>query len=148
MYLEDIPLPEALSRLENALVEANLEGVLGREQLPLDKSLRGRTLAEPVWAKISSPHYHSAAMDGFAVKAHETEGALATQPVNLLVEDQSIYVDTGDPLPDFADAVIPIENVESLDSGGNPAEDARHPKTIRIRSAVTPWIRAGIAFRT
>lgn len=140
MYLEDIPLPEALSRLENALAEANLEGVLGREQLPLDKSLRGRILAEPVWAKISSPHYHSAAMDGFAVKAHETEGALATQPVNLLVEDQSIYVDTGDPLPDFADAVIPIENVESLDSSGNPAEDARHPQTIRIRSAVTPWM--------
>ena len=140
MYLEDIPLPEAISRLEKALAEANMEGVLGQEQLPVDKSLLGRTLADPVWAKISSPHYHASAMDGFAVRAVETEGAMATQPVNLLVENQALYIDTGDPLPEFADAVIPIENVESLDSEGNPAEDVRHPREIRIRSAVTPWM--------
>lgn len=140
MYLEDIPLPEAISRLEIALAETNLEGVLGQEQLPVDESLLGRTLAKPVWAKISSPHYHASAMDGFAVRAADTEGAMATQPVNLLVEDQAVYIDTGDPLPEFTDSVIPIENVESIDSGGNPAEDVRHPRAIRIRSAVTPWM--------
>lgn len=140
MYLEDIPLPEAISRLEEALAAANLDGVLSQEQLPVDQSLLGRTLAEPVWAKISSPHYHAAAMDGFAVKAVETEGAVATQPVDLHVEDQALYIDTGDPLPEFSDAVIPIENVEPIDSGGKPAGDLRHPQMIRIRSAVTPWM--------
>ncbi|UCF28795.1 MAG: molybdopterin biosynthesis protein [Chloroflexota bacterium] len=140
MYLEDIPLPEALSRLDKALEAANIAEILGQEQLPVDKLVLGRTLAEPVWAKISSPHYHSAAMDGFAVRSVETEGAMATQPVNLLVEDQALYIDTGNPLPEFADAVIPIENVESLDPDGNPAVDPRHPHEIRIRSAVTPWM--------
>ena len=140
MYLEDIPLPDALSRLDKALNEANLDGVLGQEKLPLDKQVLGRTLAEPVWAKISSPHYHAAAMDGFAVRAVETEGALATQPVTMLVEDQAVYIDTGDPLPEFADAVIPIENVEPLDSEGNPAVAVRQPHAVRIRSAVSPWM--------
>jgi putative molybdopterin biosynthesis protein len=140
MYLEDIPLPEALSRLDMALKDANLEGVLGSEKIPLDLSALGRILAEPVWAKLSSPHYHAAAMDGYAVRAKETEGAMATQPVALLVGDLAVYIDTGDPLPEFADAVIPIENVEPLDEEGNPAAQVRQPHAIRIRSAVTPWM--------
>lgn len=140
MYLEDIPLPEALSRLDLALKEANLEGVLGSEKIPLDVSALGRILVEPVWAKLSSPHYHAAAMDGYAVRARETEGAMATEPVTLLYENQTEYVDTGDPLPEFADAVIPIENVEPLDEGGKPAGRVRQPQAIRIRSAVTPWM--------
>ena len=140
MYLEDIPLPDAQSRLNQALNAANLTGILGQETLPLDELALGRILAEPIWARISSPHYHAAAMDGFAVKAVETEGALATQPVTLLAEEQTVYVDTGDPLPEFADAVIPIENVEPLDSEGRPAVAVRQPHAIRFRSAVSPWM--------
>ncbi len=49
------------------------------------------------------------------------------------------YVDTGDPLPEWANAVIPIENVESLDAEGKITKDIRTPKTIRIRAAVAPW---------
>lgn len=140
MYLEDIPLPDAQSRLNQALNAANLTGILGQETLPLDELALGRILAEPIWARISSPHYHAAAMDGYAVKAVETEGALATQPVTLLAEEQTVYVDTGDPLPEFADAVIPIENVEPLDSEGRPAVAVRQPHAIRFRSAVSPWM--------
>jgi putative molybdopterin biosynthesis protein len=140
MYLEDIPLPDAQSRLNQALDEANLAGILGQEKIPLDELAIGRILAEPIWAKISSPHYHAAAMDGFAVKAVETEGALATLPVTLLAEEQAVYIDTGDPLPEFADAVIPIENVEPLNSEGSPAVAVRQPHAIRIRSAVSPWM--------
>jgi putative molybdopterin biosynthesis protein len=140
MYLEDIPLPEAHARLESALVEANLWGVLGVEKIPLDGSALGRILAEPVWAKLSSPHYHASAMDGFAVRAVETEGALPTKPITLLTGEEAVYLDTGDPIPEFADAVIPIENVESLNANGEPAAELRQPHAIRIRSAVTPWM--------
>jgi putative molybdopterin biosynthesis protein len=52
---------------------------------------------------------------------------------------QAQYVDTGDPLPDWANAVIPIENVESLDDKNNLTSDLRHPTSIRIRAAVAPW---------
>jgi putative molybdopterin biosynthesis protein len=139
MYLHDIPLPEAQERLEIALKNASLDGILGMEEIALDENALGRILAEPVWAKLSSPHYHAAAMDGFAVRAGETEGALPTQPVTLLGSDKMVYVDTGDALPDWADAVIPIENVEPLEADGNPAGEIRQPHAIRIRAAVTPW---------
>ncbi len=139
VYLHDIPLSDAISRLQQALNDAELDGVLGVKEIPLDEHALGRVTAEPVWAKISSPHYHASAMDGFAVRAHETDGALTTAPLNLRYTEQTIYVDTGDPLPDWANAVIPIENVESVDGKGENAADQRKPYSIRIREAVTPW---------
>jgi putative molybdopterin biosynthesis protein len=125
------------------LNEAGLMGILGVEQISLNETAIGRVLAEPVWAKISSPHYHASAMDGFAVQAADTEEALQTHPVSLVCgpadeSPQAAYLDTGDPLPAWANAVIPIENVEPL-VDGDPAPIARQPEMIRIRAAVPPW---------
>ena len=139
VYLHDIPLNEAKARLDRALEAAGRAGVLGLEDIPLDENALGRVLAAPVWARISSPHYHAAAMDGFAVRAVETEGAMATAPLTLTYGRQAEYVDTGDSLPGWADAVIPIENIEPLDESGELSTSARRPHAIRIRSAVTPW---------
>ena len=139
IYLHDIPLPEAQRRLSQALEAAGRGGLLGNEEIPLDESAVGRVLTAPVWAKISSPHYHASAMDGFAVRSQDTAGAMPTQPVRLSCASQAVYVDTGDPLPDWANAVIPIENVEALDEGESLAIDPRNPRAIRIRAAVTPW---------
>lgn len=139
VYLHDIPLDEAQAKLWEELRQHGWGGLLGKEQVPVDENALGRVLAEPVWAVISSPHYHAAAMDGFAVRAETTTGATVTEPVDLPVADQAVYVDTGDPLPLWADAVIPIESVESLDQQGNVSEDIRHPQLIRIRAAVVPW---------
>jgi putative molybdopterin biosynthesis protein len=139
VYLHDIPLPEAQARLQAALEAVKRWQVLGIEEIRLDENALGRVLAGPVWAKISSPHYHASAMDGFAVRAADTEGALPTQPLTLACPEHSVYIDTGDPLPLWANAVIPIEKVESLGANGNPAQDLRHPQAIRIRAAVPPW---------
>lgn len=139
VYLHDIPLHEAICRLDTALEDAGLGGVLGIETIDLDESALGRVLAEPVWARISSPHYHASAMDGFAVHSTQTEKADLSLPVILSLPEQAIYVDTGDPMPAWANAVIPIENVEPVDEEGRPADDLRRPRAIRIRSAVPPW---------
>jgi putative molybdopterin biosynthesis protein len=139
VYLHDIPLPEAKKRLHTALEEAGLSDVLGIEEIPLDEHALGRVLAEPIWAKISSPHYHASAMDGFALRAVDTEGALPTAPVVLSYETETVYVDTGDPLPSWANAVIPIENVEPLDAAGEVSTSPRQPDAIRIRAAAAPW---------
>src|SRR5512139_1487696 len=139
VYLHDIPLPEAQARLKQALLDADLWRVLGIETIPLDENALGRVTAEAIWAKISSPHYHASAMDGFAVRAGKTNGALPSQPVTLPVGPEAAYVDTGDPLPEWANAVIPIENVESLDADGNITTEIRSPISIRIRAAVAPW---------
>lgn len=142
IYLHDIPLAEAQQRLEDALRKVNRWGVLGSEEILLDENAVGRVLAEPVFARISSPHYHAAAMDGFAVHHRSTEGAQLNAPVTLRYQPEIgivQYVDTGDPLPEWANAVLPIENVEPLDEQGQPAKALRAPYAIRIRAAVPPW---------
>lgn len=139
VYLHDIPLAEAQTRLKQALQDANLWRVLGSETIPLDENALGRVTFEPIWARISSPHYHASAMDGFAVRAVATNGALPSKPVTLQIGTEAAYVDTGDPIPDWANAVIPIENVESLDELGNISKELRQPLAIRIRAAVAPW---------
>ncbi len=143
VYLHDIPLAQAHARMEQALQDAGLWDVLGVETIPLDEEALGRVLAEAAWAKVSSPHYHASAMDGFAVAAKNTNEAQPTSPAVLALvggeAPQAAYVDTGDPLPGWADAVIPIENVEPLSETGGISKDLRKPAAIRIRAAVTPW---------
>jgi putative molybdopterin biosynthesis protein len=139
VYLHDIPLAQAWERLREALAEAGHLGPLESESIPLDEHAVGRVLAEPVWAKLSSPHYHAAAMDGFAVRSDDTHLAGPSAPVSLAAGDQAQYIDTGDVLPEWANAVIPIEQVESLDDRGQIASQPRQPAVVRIRAAVVPW---------
>jgi putative molybdopterin biosynthesis protein len=143
VYLHDIPLNLAQAKFQEALQSADLWRVLSVEEIPLDENSLGRVTAEAIWAKISSPHYHASAMDGFAVKAEDTIGAQPSTPIQFPIPNSQFpkfeYVDTGDPLPDWANAVIPIENVESLDENGQITNAIRKPASIRIRASVTPW---------
>ncbi|MFO7633459.1 MAG: molybdopterin biosynthesis protein, partial [Caldilinea sp.] len=82
IYLHDVALSEALASWHAALEANHLLQPLASEAVPLDRAL-GRVTAEPVWARISSPHYHAAAMDGYAVRAEATRGAIETNPLLL-----------------------------------------------------------------
>ncbi|MGA2264593.1 MAG: molybdopterin biosynthesis protein, partial [Acidobacteriota bacterium] len=84
-------------------------------------------LVGPVKAARSVPAYHAAAMDGVAVRAATTFGALPESPVFLRAGVEAIPVNTGDPLPECADAVVIIENVELASNG------------FEIREAAYPW---------
>lgn len=139
VYLHDIPLEKALA-IFYKLIENNLLAINKRsEKITIDEHAVGRVLSAPVWAKISSPHYHASAMDGFAVRAEETVGASLTAPLILQISSQSHYLDTGDPLPKEFNAVIPIENTEALNEDGEISDDRRNPAKIRIRESVQPW---------
>jgi molybdopterin molybdotransferase/putative molybdopterin biosynthesis protein len=131
-YLEDIPLEEAWHRFSTALQRAGLWAPLPGESLPLDEAL-GRVTAEPVWAALSSPGYHASAMDGYAVRAADTVGATETSPLQLRVgpDAQAQYVDTGDPIPSWADAVIMIEHTQRI-------QDDAGRGSIEIMAAVAP----------
>ncbi len=131
-YLEDIPLVEALAKWWDVLAAAGLGAPIAGETVPLDQGA-GRITAAPVWARVSSPHYHASAMDGYAVRAEETRGASETHPLQLVVGRQAHYVDTGDPLPPGANAVIMVEDVQVRSGIGGPAS------TIEILAAVPPW---------
>jgi putative molybdopterin biosynthesis protein len=139
VYLHDIPLSQARAHFQRSLENAGKWQLLGRERLPLDENLLGRVLADPVWAQLSSPHYHASAMDGFALRAEQTAGAMPSQPITLRLDEGAAYVDTGDPLPDWANAVVPIEQVEAIDEQGQLTGDIRHPYAVRLRTALTPW---------
>lgn len=126
-YLEDIPLDEALTRFASALEEQGCLKPLEGERVPLYEGLN-RVTAEPVWARMLSPHYHAAAMDGVAIRSEDSAGASETSPVRLKIGEQGEWVDTGKPLPDGFDAVVMIENVQTV--GDN---------VIEIMSPVAPW---------
>ncbi len=127
IFLEDIPLDEARAKLQAALKRAGKATPTAGEPVPLDEAL-GRVTAEPVRARLSSPHFHCAAMDGYAVSAAATVSARETQALSLRLGLDAFPVNTGDPLPEGTNAVIMIENVNQGDES-----------TILIYAAVAPW---------
>jgi putative molybdopterin biosynthesis protein len=126
IFLHDVPLETARARFETALRDAGVANT-ATETLALDDAL-DRVAAAPVIARLSSPHYHACAMDGIAVVAAQTAAARETAPLELTLGTQAIVVDTGDPLPDGFDAVIPVELIEPRDS-----------ERVAIRASVAPF---------
>lgn len=100
--------------------------VMKPETVPVRQAV-GRVLTRPVKALRSVPAYHSAAMDGVAVRASSTFGALPETPVFLREGSACVPVNTGDPMPELADAVVMIEAVETAENG------------FEIREAAYPW---------
>jgi putative molybdopterin biosynthesis protein len=107
---------------------------LAVEDIPVGEGL-DRVTAEPVFAKISSPHYHASAMDGICVRAEDTFGATEFVGKKLTLTDEDApaaavfkYVDTGNALPAWANAVIMIEKVHQIDD-----------RTVEIFESVAPW---------
>ena len=116
VYLEDIPVETAWKALIDALAETERDRALPGERVPVRQAL-GRVTAEPVVARISSPHYHAAAMDGYAVR----DADIGTLPARLRVAGESfpgsgytgslepgccVRIFTGAPVPAGADRVI------------------------------------------
>jgi molybdenum cofactor synthesis domain-containing protein len=97
------------------------------EEIPSKEAL-ARVTSEPVFARISSPSYHSAAMDGIAVRAEQTFGTTEKAPKTLRIDSDAQWINTGQSLPSGFNAVIMIEKVHQLD-------DHR----LEIREAAYPW---------
>ncbi|MGL6105905.1 molybdopterin biosynthesis protein [Romboutsia sp.] len=75
-----------------------------------------RVTIEPIFAKNSSPHYNSAAMDGIAVCSENTMGANEVNPKTLILNKDFIYVNTGNVIGEDYNSVIMIEDVMELDN--------------------------------
>jgi molybdopterin molybdotransferase len=113
---------------------------LPAETVPLTEAF-GRVLASPLCAEVAVPGFNRAAMDGYAVRAEETFGATAYNPLSLTVvgqvlpgqpfagvveSGQAVRIMTGAPMPDGADAVVPAEYAQEVGS------------IVRITEAVPP----------
>src|SRR5215207_8888425 len=99
---------------------------LGPEPVELDAAA-GRVLAAAVTASVPVPHFDRAAFDGYALRAEETFGAGAYNPLTLrvvgeampgrpfgraIVPGEAVRIMTGSPVPAGADAVLPAEAAE------------------------------------
>ena len=124
VYLQMKSLEEARNIVMEAFGEA---AALEVEYLPPPDAV-GRILAEPVTARVSSPNFHAAAMDGIAVQAMTTFGAHESRPMELRVGQDAFYVNTGHVLPPGTDAVIMIEQVQEL-----------APDRVQIEAPAFPW---------
>jgi putative molybdopterin biosynthesis protein len=111
IYLHMKTLPEAQEIFFNAL---DYRSLIGREKIPTAEGL-GRVLAEPVFARFSSPNFHAAAMDGIALKAEDTFGASVESPKRFEIGKKAFWINTGQPLPPGTNAVIMVEQIHLLE---------------------------------
>ncbi len=120
---------------------------LTAEQVHLQNAV-GRVLARPLTAGFSLPPFDNSSMDGFAVRAADISSAGSDTPVMLTVVDdipagavsnavvkegQAARIMTGAPLPEGADAVVPVEHTDFNDRSAGSAP----PATVNIRASVT-----------
>lgn len=123
IYLKMQPISQALEKIKSALQRDQL---IKTESIPTEQAL-GRVLCKPVFAQVSAPTFHCAAMDGIAVRAEDTFGAREGLPKTLGPE-QFVPVNTGDPMPRGFNAVIMIEYVEQVNENH-----------IQIETPAFPW---------
>ncbi|HDP36989.1 MAG TPA: molybdopterin biosynthesis protein, partial [Candidatus Atribacteria bacterium] len=148
IYLSKLTLKEAQEKFYKTLLKYKLAQPLKRELVSTEDSL-GRITAEPIFARISSPYYQAAAMDGVVVRAGDTYEASESSPITLKINQDFHFINTGNPIPFGFDAVIKIEDINPLNefkreknkdisNGFNDDSKEENIKEIKIFSAVFP----------
>lgn len=106
----------------------NIAPLAGIEQLPISSACQ-RVLGQDVVARLNQPPYAVSSMDGYAVRASDTEGqdstltvvgglAAGDAPGRLEVaKGEAARIFTGAAVPSGADSVVIQENVTTLDNG-------------------------------
>jgi molybdopterin molybdotransferase len=104
---------------------------------------KGRVLAEDLYSPVDLPHFHRAAMDGYAVRSKDTFGASASQPAYLKIagsvemgreatqalgEAEAVRIATGGMLPPGSDGVVMVEYTDEVGDG-----------RVEVHRAVSPW---------
>ncbi len=136
--LQTRSLEEAIS-----LALAHSEPIAEQETTPTTDAL-GRVLAEDIFCPEDVPGFARSAMDGYAVRAQETQGASREHPVTVRIlssiemgqdprtlpvvnRGEACEIPTGGPMPPGADAVIMFEETERQDN-----------QFVRIFTAIAP----------
>jgi len=112
------------------------------EEIPSVRA-RARVLADELRSAVDLPHFHRAAMDGYAVIAKDTFGASQSLPAYLklagvvemgkeaaqpLTPGTAMRISTGGMMPPNADSVVMVEYTDETDAG-----------LVEIHRGVSPW---------
>jgi molybdopterin molybdotransferase len=115
---------------------------VGTERI-LTVRARARVLAEDLYSAVDLPHFHRAAMDGYAVKAKDTFGASQSLPAYLkfagiiemgkeatrpLATGEAMRISTGGMIPPQSDGVVMVEYADEIEGG-----------LVEIHRGVSPW---------
>jgi len=134
-----------LVTLEDAkkIIDENFKPiVIGDEDVALLEAY-SRVLKDDIVSSIDVPSFDRSTVDGYAVKAEDTFEADENQSVSLnisgvvfageqpkmvLGKGEAVEIATGAPLPEGANAVVMVEDVERLDN------------QLQVYTAVTPYL--------
>lgn len=150
-----IPVDQA-----QAILAAHGAPVTRREAVPV-AAADGRVVAEEIVADQDVPPFARSAMDGYAVRAADTAGALPERPVALRIVEM-VYtgsmpgrpvepascsgIATGAPLPPGADAIVMVEH-SSRDGDTALVHRAAEPRQHVIRAG-SDLVHGQVALRT
>lgn len=163
---------DTISGARERLLQEVGDNFLKMETVKLSEAY-GKCLAEDIYAKENIPDFRRATVDGYAVKASDTQGAGESVPVFLSVVDEisigkpalreikngeCAYVPTGGMIPDGADAMVMVEYTELFDkrdaavyssvSAGNGVvqigEDAKKGELLLSRGTVLHSAQTGV----
>lgn len=139
-FLNVVTRDEATTRFREHLRLAPL----GMELVSLGNALN-RVLAEDVLAEVDVPGFDRSNVDGFALQARDTFGAMeetprvlrvngevlapGVEPTVAVVNGHATPIATGGMLPRGADAVLMVEHSELVDSGADQIVEVRRPLT-------------------
>ena len=123
---------------------------LESETIPLSEAA-GRVLYEGIRSGIDLPLFTNSSMDGFAVRASDISNASQDNPIKLtvvedipagrsptksLTENETSRIMTGAPVPEGANAVIPVEDTDQYDPKSRSTFDL--PQTIKVFRSIIP----------
>lgn len=163
---------DTISGARERLLQEVGDNFLKMETVKLSEAY-GKCLAEDIYAEENIPDFRRATVDGYAVKASDTQGAGESVPVFLSVVDEisigkpalreikngeCAYVPTGGMIPDGADAMVMVEYTELFDkrdaavyssvSAGNGVvqigEDAKKGELLLSRGTVLNSAQTGV----
>ncbi len=122
-FAQRVTVEHAIAWIDSVLAEFRS---LPTVELPL-REAAGRVLADDVVSPLNVPRFARSMMDGFAVRSEETYGATSYNPLALRIigtclpgtpfpttvnSGEAVRIMTGAPLPQGADAVVPVEQTE------------------------------------
>lgn len=163
---------DTISGARERLLQEVGDNFLKMETVKLSEAY-GKCLAEDIYAEENIPDFRRATVDGYAVKASDTQGAGESVPVFLSVVDEisigkpalreikngeCAYVPTGGMIPDGADSMVMVEYTELFDkrdaavyssvSAGNGVvqigEDAKKGELLLSRGTVLHSAQTGV----
>lgn len=132
---------------------------LPAQEVPLADAL-GRVLAAAVASRTDNPPFDNSAMDGYAVRRTEVMGASESSPAVMVVATDIpagggmpaplapgtvARIMTGAPVPEGADAIVPVEHTDAFGGAGHSASPGASivgtPVSITVAPAPNAHIR-------